>query len=1588
MPLKTLPYFHRVALRQRFADHLAQARDSLDDEEHRWLQGWLQAPGPDAPRIDRLSAITASAHASELTASLLLSRSTHPRVFFYHPLLGLLRFEDRTQLKHHLVELLSSGHPHVLLHYIAPRDRLLAGQGGIVDVQVERLEDEVFEYLMLVIAARQGQALGELQQQVLGQPPADSLWEQALATTTTATAAAAPQRLAAARDCQRQLHRYWHTAKAGSETPARQLARLMGARVREAITCQAWAGALAETDHAAMLQWLDTEALSPLQAFSLNVTTAQGHSQLLEGVLALDTRAGPVFTWCAARGLERHASKRALLSSLTAPRLRDSWRPVVSPSRQSQLGALRISALHLQPLAAPALDSWVGQVLSAQQQDIETQLRPDSGQDGFQACRQALDLDSRLAGELARLGTSPHAYDSPATLARLQASAQAAGAGLEELNRLVSALTGHAQALFEEVPGLETVTAAGLDQALAAVLDKGPPVTQVRLGQPGAGRTWLSLAELVWQRLGGIGTSLDERWLVSGPVVAEQPVALPALDLALARQAVAQVADATASQLASALTQYQAQRRTYLKHLWQLALTLEYRLLDHDSLLPAPVRALIHAALFPAPSPAAPAWVWQLALDQAPSSEALLLTRQPLEAQPDLWLLWTLDQGFAAFTSRLALEQAVAARYPAAQRFQWLALAGAPAHHLQSWQAEHDVAATRRAFDRLTRRGLPAAHLPDLLRSTLDTLGTLRYLQRLQRLASARRLRAHLPDWLAQAAPSEQYGYLQVLGRNLLQSPSSQDYLFDIPAVTDYARQRVQARLDQDFAAGRYPADQLLITTTRWVTALPPTGEVPTGEAAASIQHRQTLVDYALNHYRDWDHAITAITLEGDMTVPARIDAAYLRALVRELDLGQGYRQLLAEQLDRDHASYPRRLRLFCRQLPGQLLEAAWRARLQGQLGAADVECIRAVVEQPDATARDQLPAPAAQLLPLELIADSGLPPDTVPGVYLFMYASPAPGPVVMYTPYQAGGLFQAFSSSADLLQQLRSVPALQARILACMPDTMRPRYDHGGFTEAHLPYSAEFDFELPLYAQQPVTLAWRPVHGNALQYLFETNAALLQGMAHTQLVSTAEARWATLKEVLGLLWGQLTLFIPGRIGLLLAAWQGELSLLQLAERPSGDWAQALSELTCTLVQGLLAGHGVREQGPGALPADEGEFWRRLGQASHQRLSAYEVPQQSLDGLASREQIYTDVDGQTQFACLEGKVYGVRQLDQRWHLSAPDIDEPGPRLLSEGNGRWQIDPQQAIPVLSGGIIGRLGGWASRQVMAGNDIVIRAVGMRQIQRLMPARARMLRQAHRTALDYLGICLDNLQQASPVQRMPAQTRTILSDFFGVEPDEALLQRVREPVEKLFELMTSQDYSVATSRRYILASNIGNYTGIAFTSPHDPLRQLFLLDAYFDVSYLGRLQLRPELSWQEADAIARANCLLHEFSHIAYDTRDMRYLDASLAFADLLMPGEQQDWLRRQHDEAFSHRSPARRLFVVRSRDGTRRDITRDDNKGLSLILKIADTRDLAVARQRFLDDAVVRSRIMLKNADSLTLLVYRLGQASHRPPAAGG
>lgn len=1498
MHLDTLPYFHATALRQRFVDHLEQAT-TVPADEQRWLKtGMLERrdaqPGAaDELRIDRLSAVTRSGEVIELTASLLLSRTAHTAVFLYQPLLGLQRFDNRALLERYLVAQLRVARHGPLLHYASSAERRRATHTAIEHIQVELLDGPVFEYLMLAINTRLSLALGELDTLVVQQPAADTLWEEALASAP-ATSTATHRYLSAARYCSQRLRAYWNSKGADALTPAQHLADLLRERLREAMLRQAWATPSAAPDVALLLAWLDDEQGSALQAWTLSVNAAQGDSQVLEGllVIASDDVDGPLFSYSAARGLERHASRLALLYALAEPSQREDWVPLVSHSRQALLGSMSINALHLEPLSAPACDSWTRQLLDAQAREIETQTRQPGTRDAYLACRRALDIGDQLAHELGGLDTwlTPAEANSPANLAQREAAVNAGSASLDDLGTYLDALQVRIEALQNDVPNLETVTEARLQQVFAAALGDTLNVNQVRLRQ---GQAVLPLAGLVWHQLSGTRIALDASWQVLGPVVAEQPTRLASLDVALISQGISQVATTLREALASALRQHLRQHRAYRQHLWQLLLAIETRLLEHD-----------RPGAHPAPE------------QQAPDEE-------------------------------------------------------------------QTVSTTLRAFDAMAQRGLPAASLPDLLRNTLEVPDLLSRVRRLERLATALRVKAQLPAWLRDAAPADQYRYLQVLARNLLQSPSQADYLFDIPSIPDYAKPRVQARLDQDFAPGRYPADTLLITTTRYITAVPPTGEVPSGDAAASVRHQQTLVDYALNHYRDWDHAITAIALKDDLSVPARIDAPYLHALVRELDLGAGYLQLLKERLDPAHPDHPRRLALFCRQLPGQLLETAWRAQLKGELSAAAVACVSAVLDQPDATARDLQPGPAVQLLPLELIADTGMRPDTVPGIYLFMHQEPSQGTVVMYTPYAAGTTLRAFDSSADLLHQLRTDATLQAQVLERLPDTLRPRYAHGGFVEAHLPYGAEFDFELPLYPQQPVTLAHRPVLGNALLYLFDANVALLQDMARAQLVTGAQARWDTLKDVLGLLWNQLTMFIPGRIGLLLAAWQSELTVLQILDRATeGSWSSELSALTCVLVQSLLVGHGVREQAAQGIPVSEADFWQRMGQAPRQQLARYEVPHQALDGLSVHEQVYASADGSAHFVPLDGKVYRTRQLDGRWHLSAAEADEPGPALRRNHDGRWQLDPQQALAVLSGGAVGKLGGWAIRQALNSDQIVIRAVGMRQIRQRMPVRADMLRRAHRTALGYLGTCLDNLHQARPASRMAVQTRDILSDFFGIPaPDDALVQRVREPVEKILNMMVSRDYSAASSERYVLASSVGNYSGLAFTSPHDPLRQLFMMDAYFEHSYVDRFVFRPEVSWQDADAIGRANCLIHEFSHLAYGTRDIRYIEAAAPFIEMLMPGQQRDWLKRQHDETFSHRTLSRNLFAVRTREGTRRDITRDDNKGLSIILTAAGARDLATARDRFLNDAEVRSKILLKNADSLTLLVYRLGQASH-------
>lgn len=68
---------------------------------------------------------------------------------------------------------------------------------------------------------------------------------------------------------------------------------------------------------------------------------------------------------------------------------------------------------------------------------------------------------------------------------------------------------------------------------------------------------------------------------------------------------------------------------------------------------------------------------------------------------------------------------------------------------------------------------------------------------------------------------------------------------------------------------------------------------------------------------------------------------------------------------------------------------------------------------------------------------------------------------------------------------------------------------------------------------------------------------------------------------------------------------------------------------------------------------------------------------------------------------------------------------------------------------------------------------------------------------------------------------------------------------------------------------------------------------------------------------------------------------------------------------------------------SSNNTTRDITAADEMGLDFILKLVGSPNLGHARYRFLNDARIRSKILLKNADSLTYLIFQLGRQPNNP-----
>lgn len=867
---------------------------------------------------------------------------------------------------------------------------------------------------------------------------------------------------------------------------------------------------------------------------------------------------------------------------------------------------------------------------------------------------------------------------------------------------------------------------------------------------------------------------------------------------------------------------------------------------------------------------------------------------------------------------------------------------------------------------------------------------------------------ATLPSWLTTAPLNDLKLYHDLLERYYLSSNGGHDFLFGIATMQDYARQRLVEQLSQDFPNQTLDPDQITVVSRRYVTASM-VGQVPSGVPAATVRHSESLTEYAINRFSNDQGAVLSIESVAQPVAVRLLGPEYLRRLVRRLDVGAGYVELLRKALTPGDAAYATRNRLFLEQAPLMLMGVALPDKLQGNLSVQAYQFIARVFDMPDGIAREPVDGVRVIISPLQLVADHGMSPDTVAGVYLICNATLDAGPIVLCAIHHSPFVFREYASRTALMSDIRNNQALQQLLLERLDPEVRRRYDHGGFTEPHLPFSVESLGDVPLRAPGPVTLAVTEFKGNALQCLFNDTIKLLLDTGVSNAVSNDQADQAgrTFLAMLGV--EQVLSLLPGKLAALVTLWQSETLFRASAVSVSGRrWGEALSEFSAALgvmvtarEQAILEKIPEDQVGAGAeAPDGDGDDSPSAFSWRHTSLSADQ--QARLQGLEARHvalshmrhdnllNLYLDTADDTPYAVVGGKVYQVRHATETGEWSIVGADgTPGPQLSLDSNQRWQLNLDLRLRG-GGGVVTKSRATKVDQ-SADAALVIEASGMPDIRLRYRDRARRIYQAHLKARHYLENCMDNLNAHQGGDALQPDVTRIIGEFFGVDiPDQLLLTDTQSAIRALFDEVMDVSLSPFSSPRFVVGSNRpGREAVTAFIIKEDPQRRVFLTEKFFNVP---RYALKPEAAAQgfETSIHHRAAILLHELSHQVLDTYDIAYLEVMAPYPDLLL-GDTADNLdvlahvERLQRYQLSHRSARSDLFML-NEDGQWRDIAPADKCGFHAILQITQTTTLDDARDVFLSDLRARSRIMLRNADSLVLLILNLGRHNLVPSSA--
>ncbi|MEX5508972.1 dermonecrotic toxin domain-containing protein [Pseudomonas paralactis] len=867
------------------------------------------------------------------------------------------------------------------------------------------------------------------------------------------------------------------------------------------------------------------------------------------------------------------------------------------------------------------------------------------------------------------------------------------------------------------------------------------------------------------------------------------------------------------------------------------------------------------------------------------------------------------------------------------------------------------------AVDHLLEMDLPARAVQDRLDAILETPAPTN-LARASALAEAMITQQTLPVWLAMAPSEEQIYHAELLEQYQNSAPDEEDYLHGIPTIREHTFSELLRLLQARYPKQAISPDDVLIPTHQ----------------ALDI-HEYNLTDFALRHWPDLNSQIIRPRSRTATPLPDSLDASAVIQMVRQLDLQSAYQKRLHAELGTDTEAAAKRRRLFCQQLPWQVLHYAHEQHLQERLSTQGLSLVQQAFDMPDALARAALAGASTLIRPVELVATAGATAAKVLGMYLINAQDKEDGTVVLYAPYSEQHVLKQYDSEQALLDELERPGALQDWVIAHLEDPHQAVYRNLLQNNRHRP--------------SEIRLASSAITGNLLHYLFSENTLILLRMLACQFEEGAKLLWDKAVGLFGTGIPTAVQFMAGKLAYPLVVWRcytlikRSMEALQLHQ-----WKAAMKVFILAVAQ--MAALYSELDGSEPPPPDEADIvdWpegklptaiipalRDVTAPSRTRLQPFEGNDIALKDLEldTVTHVYKDKKRGKDYVPLAGKVYSIKKTSEHWRLE--NDDTPGPYIGRNSEGNWVLDLSVHQP--------RFGQtWTRQKTQRAerHEINIEARGIRAIAALASWKAQAIDEALNVAIYYAVTCKRNIEYFAKLLTPDSRVGLFLCDLFGTSNmNPGQVQKIENILDGILDELSDPSLIGPDSMRFISGRSLTDANNeYAMILVGDSERKVYLFERFFDpdlTDYIDRLSTPFDMY-----AHARASTLIHELTHLRFKTEDIAYLRSMEPFRDLIdtaKPGAQA--VRTRQDDlqttALSTLTPDRMLFK------TWDDVAKTwQDYGFfktthylkRKVLDVTGARDLAEARQIFMSNTDKRIDVILSNADSVTYLITHLGR----------